>query len=178
MSRLAALALVVACALAAEAEAPALREIAGDSIGTGAAPAIAGIWEFRPGGAIVEIKPSAGNVMIMSVIDSPDYTLAPGAAIAVLEGGAEPGVYDMHLERDSESLTGDAGGRRTRDAIVRVDADGRTLSLRHFARRRSVSFRRWFAAIFHATSLPSDRPADIDGAVRLWPDPFIDVMPL
>lgn len=175
--RTAAVALTALAALGAAAEAPVVFDI-GTAAMPATATAAAGVWEFRPGGAIVLVTPAPGNRLEMTVLDSPDYTMAPHSSVAVLESGAEPGVYDMHLAVPSEALGGDGGGRRTRDAVVRVDAAGRRLTMTHFARRRSVSFRRWLAAIFHASPTQSDRPDDLDGAVRLFPDPYIDPMPL
>ncbi len=176
MMRHAALAATTAAAMAMAAGPPAVTVIGDRNMPATAAPA-AGIWEFRPGGAIVIIEPMPGNILAMSVLDSPDFSLAPGDGVALLEATSEPGVYDMCLYESSDALSGDRGGRRTRDAEVHVDADGRRLSFRHFSRRRSISLRRWLAAIIHATPTNSDRPA-LDGAVRLWPDPYNDPMPL
>lgn len=163
-------------ALSAAAEAPVVT-VLGDRSMPPTAAAAAGIWEFRPGGAIVTIEPLPGNRLTMTVLDSPDYTVAPGDGVALLEATAEPGTYDMRLYESSEALSGQTGGRRTRDAEVTVDAVGRRLSFRHFSRRRSLSFRRWIAALVHARPANADRPP-LDGAVRLWPEPYHDPMPL
>ena len=87
---MAALAVVVAGTFAAFAQWTRLDSIAPAA----AASPCCGVWQIVPDGALVRIEPQAlSGQFTISVVDSPDYAIAPGTVMGTMSEIAGNGRY-------------------------------------------------------------------------------------
>lgn len=126
-----------------------------------------GVWRMQPGGALfrVEAGTSAGRYEVF-VVESPDFSVAPGARMGSMTAMASAGVYDAEFAENPG-----AAGSRTHHFIIEVDDEAGRMSMRPYRARAGVSFRRWLSYLFRVGIVDSDRPDGHDGAVRISPSP-------
>ena len=110
---MAALAVVVAGTFAAFAQWTRLDSIAPAA----AASPCCGVWQIVPDGALVRIEPQAlSGQFTISVVDSPDYAIAPGTVMGTMSEIAGNGRY--HASLLTHPMRGNGSSRR--DCIVEV----------------------------------------------------------
>lgn len=169
-------ALVIAtAAMAAAGLSSAAQEPVHIRIDDYAGDAIAGIWQFRPSGAIVELKAAGGNTGAydMILLDSPDFDADVPATVATLRPTGPDGLFDAELTHRGKAVTEAPGAMASRSFIISV-ADG-YMTLRPYRRSPRLSPERWIR-YFLRTSLKGmeGRPDGTIGAVRLSraPSPY------
>lgn len=126
-----------------------------------------GIWRMLPEGAVFAVRPApAAGCYELVVLDSPDYTVAPGTPMGTMSPTATPWVYDA-------ALSGAPGraGSAVRNFMVEVDPEGGRLKMRSYSGSHRLSVRRWAGYLFRLSVDPPNRPDSDDGAVRLAPQP-------
>lgn len=123
---------------------------------------VAGVWRMTPGDALFEIShANAEGRYTLSIVDSPDYTVAPGAEMGFMVATATPYVYDATLcERPGSQM-------RRHSFFIEIDPEAGRLIMRPYRATAKISFRRWLPYLFRVTIERSNRPEGHDGAVRV-----------
>lgn len=131
---------------------------------------VAGIWQFRPSGAVVELRRAPGNIGAydMFLLDSPELAEPMPAKIASMIPAGEKGVFDAEIVRGAKDAVSAPGAMNSRSFIISV-ADG-NMRLRPYRRSPRLSPERWFRYFLHTTLTGYQaRPDGTIGAVRLSP---------
>lgn len=157
---MAALAVVVAGTFAAFAQWTRLDSIAPAA----AASPCCGVWQIVPDGAMVRIEPQAlSGQFTISVVDSPDYAIAPGTVMGTMSEIAGNGRY--HASLLTHPMRGNGSSRR--DCIVEVQDNN--LVFRPYRARTRLSLRRWVSYLFRIAIDHAESPEGLEGAVRIAP---------
>ncbi len=128
---------------------------------------IEGVWQISGNGAIFDIKPEPGysGRYRLTMIDSPDYAIAPGSFLGTLAATATPGQYDASVSIDPEGKT---GSKSTRNFIFEFDESHSRCTLRPYSAGKRISLRRLLPYLFRITIEDRDgRPEGTVGAVRI-----------
>lgn len=134
-----------------------------------------GIWQMADGGAIFRLRPKAGTpgVLEMLIIDAPDYTIPSGMVTGEFTPTAVAGRYDVSMLRTDGKgrLKTKAGLKRSFSADIDVQTG--TMALTPYDKGLSVNLFRLIPYLFRVSVTSKDsRPAKLDGAVRLSPNPY------
>lgn len=138
-------------------------------IDRGNAQPIEGVWRLTASPeSVLAITARAGvpGTYDVWLLDSPDYRIEPYQLIGSAREGGERGSYDL-------TLTDRPGVMKARKRTFIATADGDDsgrLRLRAYHRGKRISIWRWLPYLFRVTVInQSDRPADHDGMVRVYP---------
>jgi hypothetical protein len=128
---------------------------------------IEGLWQFVGDGATVAITARAGydGQFDITLLDSPDMSIAPMTICGQLQTTAKVGAYDARLRLKPA----DGIKSRTKDCVITLTDTGR-FSIAAYNRTKRISLWRWLPYLFRVTVIQrSNRPENLDGALRTYP---------
>lgn len=149
------------------------------------ADGIKGIWQMTGGGAVVAIVPltawerthgiifkdkkrSLASEYILILLDSPSPRLQPGTVMGWGAPSAKPGVYEAWLYTKEKGFT-----LTSRKKFIMTLADDGHLTLRAVHKGITINPWRFLPYMFRgAVRFRDDTPADLNGFIRLWPEPM------
>lgn len=145
------------------------RVIYPDSLPAPRHPAV-GVWRSQPGQALFEIRATArqGEFDII-ILDSPDYTVAPGANAGILRATGTPGRYDAAFNIGRPAMDGQQrGGANRFDAVVTISPEGQ-MQIEPYRRRPRLNLWRFLPYMFRNPVEGPEHASDLGGAVRISP---------
>ncbi len=125
-----------------------------------------GIWQWPDDGAVMLICRTTASSFSISLLDSPRAEIRPGTIVGKLIASPKAGEYDCHL--DPAALG--SGKARSSDCHVYL-TDSHHLTFSPYRRNDTFSLRRLIPYLLRVGFLRSNRPSDIDGARRIYPEP-------
>ncbi|MDE6305911.1 MAG: hypothetical protein K2L90_04900 [Muribaculaceae bacterium] len=136
---------------------------------------IEGIWQMTGDGAVIAIEQSqpytAGQTLASGyrivLIQSPCRRIRPGTIMGYATQSAKSGRYDaaIYASVDDNGIL----HRKRRFTLELHDTESRLAFIRHRADLR-IDLRRLIPYLFRVSiATGSDRPRDMDGAIRLFP---------
>lgn len=134
---------------------------------------ITGIWETTASGAILDISRESGTRgrYIVRIIEAADFGTEPGTVAGVLSATAVPYTFDAEFDI---APSGSADGMKPRKQHFTVEFDNRLCSctFRAYHKGKRLNLRRMLPYLFRLPSIEnSNRPAGLDGAVRIDTNP-------
>lgn len=125
------------------------------------------LWEFRPGGALLELRPGHGNTQV--VLLNPCSAIGlPEAVIGLLRPTATEGVFEASFSADARKDIRNTGARDPRHATVKFSPDASRWTIHPHSVHKSIKLHPWLPYIFPIRLRDASRP-EIDGGVSLSP---------
>lgn len=170
MTRAAAFLTALALVTAGHCSPPSVSDAAGDA--THSDP-VCGLWQAGgAGGALFEVRSTETEGLYdLFIVDSPDFTVAPGSFFGSMAATGKDRCYDAALLKHPRADRQAAGDSRAHNYVFELSADGNSLDMRHYRKGFSVNFFRLFPYLFRVSvDRRSNRPSGVDGARRVGPD--------
>ena len=163
--------LVLFAALAASAQ---IRWVQLDSIQGGMSP-VEGLWHMRPGGAIftVDAVKGKGGEYAFELLYSPMLAIKPGTHMGTMNKAALEGVYEADFTLDPTRRKG-----RHKSFTVEMNPESSRFVLKPYTQGWSLNIYRLLPYLFRIGVKRTDTRPDIDGAVRIAPQSFNDIIVL
>ena len=134
----------------------------------------AGVWKAGDGGALFGVRPLPGydGSFELFIVDSPDYPELPGTVFGTMRTTGRAGVYDARLAKGIGPARG-LLGQKSHNCIIELSQDCSSLVFRSYRRGKTVNILRLLPYLFRLSVTDVDtRPAGIDGARRVSPEPL------
>lgn len=135
-----------------------------------------GVWRQMPAGALFKIERVSGHkdVFRLTLLYSEDLTIKPGTEFGTMRATAVRGTYDASLLADPRK-PGAASKRRS--FTIEVDPEAGRLCFKHYKKHFTVNFTRMLPYLVRFSVRREDtRPEGIDGAVRIAPESYGEVI--
>ncbi len=137
---------------------------------------IEGVWEMTDGGATVAITANTGTQrhvttdFLIIYVNGPELSIPRGSVIGRAIPGSSKGIYDAEIYTDvSTSADGSPTLAKPRTFTLTINADSR-LALQHYEKGVKVNAWRLVPYILrYSLRRVNQRPANIDGMVRIFP---------
>ncbi|MCM1137701.1 MAG: hypothetical protein NC221_03205 [Duncaniella sp.] len=146
---------------------------------------VEGIWEFASEGTLMAIERadysprnpgSAATLYRMVVVKGADMTLRPGTVMGYLSTTSKRGVYDARIFT-SRNDDGTELSSPKRYTISLTDEDSR-LTIKEYGKKLIFNWWRLLPYMYRfVLSRRENRPPDMEGCVRLFPEPAIPLEP-
>lgn len=140
---------------------------------------IEGRWTVNGGGAVIEIAraPGADERFCVTMVDSPDFSLAPGTLLGYVDPAPAPGRYDCHLSSDPSPRHRGRSNRKVNFSIEFAGGNSDAITFHYYQKGRRISLWRWLPYLFRVTVRESrDDASGLDGARRLDAPPRVIVI--
>lgn len=147
---------------------------------------VEGIWEFASEGTLMAIERaessarnagSAATLYRMVVVKGADMALRPGTVMGYLSTTSKRGVYDARIFT-SRNDDGTVLSSPKRYTISLSDDDSR-LTIKEYGKTFVFNWWRLMPYMYrYVLSRRENRPPDMEGCVRLFPEPSIPLEPL
>ncbi len=140
---------------------------------------VEGIWRATAGGAVFEIKTAPGlpGEYVLTMLDSPDYTIEPGTEFGRMSLTAAPGVFDARLRLSPGERPVTNPLKEYRTVVMELTGEGR-MTFKAYEKSRILSLHRLLPYLFRISVTDRNtRPEGMDGAVRIDP-PVADAYPV
>lgn len=129
---------------------------------------IEGVW-MTSAGAYIAIRANGINTYEMSIIHSPDLSIAPGTVMGSAHTSGKVGMYDASIFRN---FTSNGKGHRPQRLAITVDVSTGMLRFDPYKHGWRVNLRRLIPYLFRFTVQREDtRPDGLEGATRIYPTP-------
>lgn len=135
-----------------------------------------GLWRIAGDGALIAIehtsvtdRPDCGiDLYSLTMVDAPQRHPRPGTLIGYMTPTARRGTFDAVIYT---SLNDAVKLERPKKFVITLTADGR-MSITPVRSGLRVNLWRLVPYLFRfSVSLGTNRPADLNGAIREWPEP-------
>lgn len=146
---------------------------------------VEGIWEFASEGTLMAIERTdssprtpgtAATLYRMVVVRGADMALRPGTVMGYLTTTSKRGVYDARIFT-SRNDAGTVLSSPKRYTISLTDDDSR-LTIREYGKKLIFNWWRLLPYMYRfVLSRHENRPPDMEGCVRLFPEPAIPLEP-
>lgn len=125
---------------------------------------VEGIWQFPGDGAVLRVCRKSATSFEIALLDSPSLDIEPGIVIGEAVASPKAGHYDAHLQ------SGKLGEKRIkRSTVEMVITDAGGLQFKPYREGMGISVKRWFYRIFKVSLVDGSAPADLTGAVKIYP---------
>lgn len=129
---------------------------------------IEGVW-MTSAGAYIAIRANGINSYEMTVIHTPDLSIAPGTVMGSAHISGKMGMYDASIFRD---FTADGKGHRPQRLAITVDISTGMMRFDPYKQGWRVNLRRLIPYLFRFSVQREDtRPDGLEGAMRIYPTP-------
>jgi len=130
---------------------------------------VEGIWRVAGFRSVIAVVGAGRDAYDIIAVDVDAPSVLPGTLIGTARPTAKDGTYDAEIYTKASP---DGKMHRKADFIITVDMSLRRLTLKHYFKGIAVRMWRSIPYLFGATLRNRDtRPDDIDGCLRIWPEP-------